>query len=156
MSTRKSNGKSNGKTLVHPPRREVSHTRLLEAETTRKAAVATGAMLGAAALATAVFVMRDPIGRIADIAGAKAIALPADLLARLGIEKKRSSIWTWGAPLGTLAVGLAAGSGAMWLARRALSDTDDRYDDERGQRQGIAPNSIATPFETSTHAHEAR
>ncbi len=153
MSNRKSNGKSNGKTLVQPPRHEIGRRPSLQTETKQKAAVATGAMLGAAALATAVFVMRDPIGRIANETGAKAIALPADLLARLGIEKKRSSIWTLGVPLGTLALGLAAGSGAMWLARRAMRDTHDREDDER--RQEVAPNSIAGSFETSAHANEA-
>jgi hypothetical protein len=156
MSTRKSNGKSNGKTLVQAPRREMPRMRSPEAETKRKAAVATGATLGAAALATAVFVMRDSIGRIANATGAKAIALPAVLLAGLGIEKKRSSFWSLGAPLGTLALGLAAGSGAVWLARRAMRDTSDVDGDERGERNGLAPNSIAAPFETSAHANEAR
>jgi hypothetical protein len=153
MSTRKSNGRSNGKTVVHTPPRETPRMPSLEAETKRKAAVVTGAMLGAAALATAAFVMRDPIGRIANATGAKAVALPAGLLAGLGIEKKRSSIWTLGAPLGTLALGLAAGSGVMWLARRAMSDADDIDD---GDREKHAPNSIAASFETSAHANEAR
>jgi hypothetical protein len=136
----------NGKSIQHAP---VTSLARMRPQAKRAAAIAGGATLGVAALTATAITLNDRLQRFARDMAIEAAALPPSLLTVLGLQKRRSSFWTFGPALGTLAVGLAAGGvTAIWLARRNEESVGSSDEDDM--------NSLSETCNSAIPAGEAR
>lgn len=119
----------------------------------RMAVMAGAATLGAGALATAAVLFSGPLGRMAQAATEEAGGILAKyvsagrLLAIVGLERKRSRVWTVLPPVASMVTGLALGSAAMWCARRGAERTPGETDTDRTASRTVDRNAQSFAFD---------
>jgi hypothetical protein len=133
---------------AHPP--ATSHRRLNLGSRSTQAAVAGAAVLGAGVLTTGAIMMRGTLGRLARSAAVEATSLgkqldASHLLAFAGLQRKESMFSRLAPGLGTLIIGLAAGSAVTFLLVRSTRRPQVPADSPRAEQPKSTHDGLGSP-----------